>query len=90
MEKIDKKDEYACVVIDKYEIYLSMDKSINLEMQSEKIRKEIDNLVNYLSGLDKKLANTNFLNKASAKVISMEKQKQSEAREKLAKLQKLV
>jgi len=90
VEKIDNKDEYACTVIDKYEIYLSMDKSVNLEIQSEKIRKEIDNLVNYLSGLDKKLANTNFLNKASAEVISMEKQKQSEAREKLAKLQKLV
>jgi len=90
VEKIDNKDEYACTVIDKYEIYLSMDKSVNLEIQSEKIRKEIDNLVNYLSGLDKKLANTNFLNKASVEVISMEKQKQSEAREKLAKLQKLV
>jgi len=90
VEKIDNKDEYACAVIDMYEIYLSMDKSINLEMQSEKIRKEIDNLINYLSSLDKKLSNTNFLNKASAEVITMEKQKQSEAREKLTKLQKLV
>jgi len=89
-EKIDNKNDYASAVIDMYEIYLAMDKSVNLEMQSEKIRKEIDNLLNYLSGLDKKLSNTNFLNKASAEVVNTEKQKQAEAREKLTKLQKLV
>ncbi len=89
-EKIDNKNDYASTVVDIYEIYLAMDKSINLEMQSEKILKEIDNLVNYLNGLDKKLSNTNFLNKASAEVVNTEKQKQAEAREKLTKLQKLV
>ena len=89
-EKIDNKNDYASTVIDMYEIYLAMDKSVNLEMQSEKIRKEIDNLINYLNGLDKKLSNTNFLNKASAEVVNTEKQKQAEAREKLTKLQKLV
>ncbi|HMS33860.1 MAG TPA: valine--tRNA ligase [Ignavibacteria bacterium] len=89
-DKIDSDKEFASTVISVYEIYLSMENSVNKEVQSEKINKEIDNLSKYLDGLDRKLSNENFLSKASADVIEKEKQKQTEAREKLVKLQKLV
>ena len=52
-------------------------------------KKEIDNLNIYLKGLEKKLSNENFLNKASKEVVESEKCKQKDALEKLEKLKKL-
>lgn len=89
-DKIDSDKMFASTVINRYEIYLSTEKSINKELQSEKVNKEIENLTKYLDGLDKKLSNENFLKKASGEVIENERIKQSEAREKLYKLKKLV
>lgn len=89
-DKIDSDKEFASTVINVFEIYLSMENSVNKELQTEKINKEIDNLTKYLDGLDRKLTNENFLSKASGDVIENEKLKQTEAREKLVKLQKLV
>lgn len=89
-DKINNEKKYASTVINVFEIYLSIENSVNKELQSEKINKEIDNLSKYLDGLNKKLSNENFLSKASGDVIEKEKLKQAEAREKLDKLQKLI
>lgn len=89
-DKINNEKKYASTIINVFEIYLSIENSVNKELQSEKINKEIDNLSKYLDGLNKKLANENFLSKASGDVIEKEKLKQAEAREKLDKLQKLI
>jgi valyl-tRNA synthetase len=69
---------------------LSLDGILDVELQTEKINKEIQNLKNYISGLDKKLSNHNFLKKASAEIVKTEKQKHTEAKERLEKLQKLI
>jgi valyl-tRNA synthetase len=96
LEKLDltnsknNENEYASSIINKYEIYLSLEGSLDKEKQSEKIKKEIENLSNYLTGLNKKLSNENFLNKASEEIINSEKIKQSETLEKLDKLKKLL
>ena len=90
VERIDPGKKFASSVIHKYEINLSIGEHINIEQQTENIRKEIEKLNTYLSSLDKKLSNENFLNKASADIINKEREKQSEAKEKLAKLQKLI
>ncbi|MBK8550919.1 MAG: valine--tRNA ligase [Ignavibacteria bacterium] len=90
VSSIEGKNNYASSVINNYEIYLSLEGMLNVELQKEKMNKEIDNLKKYLSGLDKKLSNENFLNKASAVIIDSEKKKQTEAREKLDKLTKLI
>lgn len=90
VNKIESNREYASSVINNFEIYLSLEGMLNVELQKEKMNKEIDNLKQYLSGLDKKLSNENFLNKASAVIIDSEKKKQTEAREKLDKLTKLI
>lgn len=46
--------------------------------------------MNYIETINKKLTNENFLNKASKEIVDKEKQKHTEAGEKLKKLQKLV
>ncbi len=89
-ENIKDRNEFAKSVINSFEILLSLNGQLNNELQTEKIRKELDNLKNYLSVLDKKLTNENFLSKASAEIIEAEKKKQLEAKEKLEKLQRLL
>ncbi|MEZ4823272.1 MAG: class I tRNA ligase family protein [Ignavibacteria bacterium] len=81
---------YAKAVAGNYEIFLSIEKMENSEEQIEKIKKDLENLKSYLSGLDKKLSNENFLSKAAPDVISREKQKQQETSEKIEKLTKLI
>lgn len=90
IDKINDDKEYASSVLNNYEIFLSLEGSLDKKKQAEKVYKEIDNLKKYLEGLNKKLANENFINKASAEVVDGEKKKQAEAKEKLDKLQKLV
>lgn len=96
LEKLDltnsknNENDYASSIINKFEIYLSLDGNLDKEKQSEKIKKEIENLSNYLTGLNKKLSNENFLNKASEEIINSEKIKQTETLEKLDKLKNLL
>lgn len=90
-DKVSEEDKtYAKTVAGNYEIFLAIDKMENTEQQTEKIKKDIENLRSYLNGLDKKLSNENFLSKASPDVISKETQKQKETNEKLEKLIKLI
>jgi len=87
---IDESEEYGSAVINKYEIFISLEENLDSDKQAEKVNKEIENVAKYLEGLNKKLSNENFLQKASSDVIENEKQKQIEAIEKLNKLQKLI
>ena len=82
--------QYSSNVINKYEIFLSLEGVLDTMKQEEMIKKEIDALKNYLGTLNKKLSNENFLNKASKEVVDKEKLKFSEVTEKLEKLQKLL
>jgi valyl-tRNA synthetase len=84
------KSNYLSKVITDFEIYLNLENIEKDAKQSEKYQKEIDNLEKYLSGIDKKLSNKNFLEKASADVIEKEKTKRNETIEKLDKLKKLL
>lgn len=86
----EKDKNYLNTVINNFEIYLPADEIEDLSANKEKINKEIANLENYLGGLNKKLANENFLSKASSEIIDSERKKQSEATDKLTKLRKLV
>ncbi|MEO8665382.1 MAG: valine--tRNA ligase [Ignavibacteria bacterium] len=90
VNKIDDNNEYASSVVNDVELYLSLEGNLDSEKQAEKISKEIENLKKYLGTLDKKLTNENFLSKASNEVVEKEKQKQSETKDKLDKLEKMV
>ncbi len=58
--------------------------------QMEKIKKDLENLESYVANISKKLSNENFLAKASPEIILKEREKMSEAEEKLAKLKSII
>ena len=89
-EKNENENKFASSIVNKVEILLSLEGSLDLEKQTEIVKKEIINLEKYLNGLDKKLSNENFLSKASEEIVNAEKQKQKEANEKMIKLKKLL
>ena len=81
------KSKYMSRIINDFEIYLNIEADAK---QKEKIINEIEKLEKYLNGIDKKLSNQNFLDRASADVIEKEKVKREETNEKLEKLRKLL
>jgi len=81
---------YLNSVVNKFEICLPAEEINDLSLNNEKVRKELENIEAYLSGLNKKLSNENFLAKASESVINAERKKKEEAELKLNKLRKLI
>ncbi|MBK8983294.1 MAG: valine--tRNA ligase [Ignavibacteria bacterium] len=90
--ELDKNEviNYLNSVVNKFEICLPAEDVKNLSSNNEKVKKELENIESYLSGLNKKLTNENFLAKASESVINAERKKQEEAEIKLNKLKKLI
>ncbi len=80
------ENEFAVKVINKSELFLSLDSVLDKEKQIEKVHKEIKNLEKYIDNLERKLSNETFIEKASPDVIKSEKQKYNDSKEKLGKL----
>ncbi len=86
----DDKDSYASKIFTGFELFLHLE---NVELDEKQINKyisDLKNLENYLSSLEKKLSNQNFLQKASEQVITSEKQKKSDTLEKIEKLKEII
>ena len=76
----------ATAVVDKLEIFIPLAGLIDLEVEKQRMKKEIDRISRQISGLEKKLTNENFLNKAPENVVNQEKEKMTNFNEKLKKL----
>lgn len=89
LDKVKKLDgeKYLSKVLTDFEIHIPFEVS---EKQIEKYKKEIENLEKYIAGIDKKLSNQNFIEKAPAELVESEKSKREEANGKLEKLRKLI
>ena len=70
------------------EIYMPLGGLIDFEVEKERITKEIDRLDKFIFGIEKKLNNRDFIQRAPEEVVEKEKQKQNDAREKLETLKK--
>ncbi|MDD4477162.1 MAG: valine--tRNA ligase [Patescibacteria group bacterium] len=79
-----KIDNAICVSVDGVEIYLSV--SIDAEKEKFRLQKEISSAEPYAVGLAKKLSNKEFIKNAPKEIVEKEKQKLSEAEEKIKKL----
>lgn len=92
---IDKQNlksvKYITRVLSNYELHLSsnLDNETNNALIN-KYKQELEKLENYLNGLDKKLSNKEFLEKASREVVEREKQKREETIKKINKLKELI
>jgi valyl-tRNA synthetase len=70
------------------EIYIPLTDLINLDDERLRLEKELDNQTKYLDRIKKKLANTDFLDRAPADVIQAEKDKQTQVEDSIERLNK--
>ncbi len=78
----------ATAVIHGLEIFVPLKGIIDLKLEKERILKEMNRLQGLLKGINKKLQNKQFLQKAPDMVVEREKDKQKNFQEKFNKLRK--
>lgn len=78
----------ASSVVDNTEIYIPLEGIIDLETEKNRIQKEIDRINSMLQGIEKKLSNPNFIEKAPQEIVESEKKKRENFNLTLSKLRK--
>jgi len=73
-------------VVNEYQVYIKIEGLVDIEKEKVRIKKEIVRAERFLSSVNKKLSNENFIKKATSEVIENEKKKQTDALSKLEKL----
>ncbi len=68
------------------EVFIDLAGVIDLEKEKERLQKELEDLNKYITGIENKLNNTEFVQNAPATVVEKEKQKLAEAQEKIIKI----
>ena len=87
---VEKPDASASAVFSNSEIYIPLKGLIDLDVERQRIEKEINRLEGSLKGIEKKLSNDKFINNAPADVVEKEKTKQRDWTGKLDKLKELL
>ncbi|MBN2890651.1 MAG: valine--tRNA ligase [Bacteroidales bacterium] len=77
-------------IVKNVEYYIPLTDNINVEEEIEKLQKELEYNLGFLKGVQKKLSNERFVNNAPAKVIEIEKQKQTDAENKIKALEEQI
>jgi valyl-tRNA synthetase len=85
-EKIERPVEAATGLVDDLEIFIPLEGLIDLQVEKERIKKEIKRLEKILEDLNYKLNNRDFINKAPKNIVEKEHKKQTDFQEKLDKL----
>jgi len=70
------------------ELFVPLGSLIDVDVEKDRITKEIARLETFIFGIDKKLSNRDFLERAPEQVVDKEKQKQADARQKLDTLKR--
>jgi len=89
-EDVEKPDASASAVFSNSEIYIPLKGLIDLDVERQRIEKEIKRLEGSLKGIEKKLSNEKFVNNAPADVVEKEKTKQKDWTGNLNKLKELL
>jgi len=76
----------ATAIVGSTELYLPLAQMINLNEERGRLTKEIDKAKDELSRVQKKLSNTDFLNKAKEEVVQKEREKAGQYEEKIRTL----
>jgi valyl-tRNA synthetase len=87
---VKKPGASASAVFSKSEIYIPLEGLIDLDVERQRIEKEINRLEGSLKGIEKKLSNEKFVNNAPADVVEKEKTKQRDWTGNLDKLIELL
>ena len=82
-----KPRETASSLVGDLEVFVPLEGLIDIGVEKKRIEKEIGRVEKMLRGLNLKLSHHDFINKAPQEVVEKERQKQTDFREKLKKLQ---
>jgi len=86
--KLKKPSSSATAVAKDFEIYILLEGLINVEQEKKRLEKEITRLKDFLVGVDRKLANEDFLRKAPPSIVQKEKTKKEDYQKLIEKLEK--
>ncbi len=85
-ENISRPKASASSVLKECEIYIPLKGLIDLDVERNRLEKEITRLESSLAGIEKKLSNEKFVNNAAPEVVERERSKQRDWTENLQKL----
>jgi valyl-tRNA synthetase len=88
--EIEKPKKSASAVLKDMEIYVPLEGLIDLEVERQRLQKEITRLESSLAGIEKKLSNEKFVSGAPADVVEKERTKQRDWQENLRKLKEIL
>jgi valyl-tRNA synthetase len=83
---LEKPKASASAVIKEAEIYIPLEGLIDLDVEKNRLQKEITRLEGALAGINKKLSNEKFIQNAAQDVVEREKMKKSDWETSLEKL----
>ena len=86
LTKDDNAPESATALVGEMQLLIPMAGLINVAQERERLTKEIDSSKGFISKLEGKLANKNFISRAPENVVQIERQKLSDAQIKLNSL----
>lgn len=85
-ENIKKSPRSATAIVNNSEIYVPLEKFIDLKLEQERLTKRISEVSNIIKGIDAKLKNKEFLKKAPAEIVEKEKARKTEFTDTLSRL----
>ncbi len=86
--KTKKPSLSASAVAKDFEVYIPLEGLIDVEQERAKLENEITRLKELLVGVDRKLANEDFLQKAPPSIVQKEKAKKEDYQKLIEKLEK--
>ena len=89
-ENITKPKASASAIVKSSEIYVPLEELIDLDVERQRLQKEITRLEGSLAGIKKKLSNEKFVTGAPADVVEKERAKQRDWQENLRKLKEIL
>ncbi len=84
---LDKPAASAAVVVGAHVVYVPLEGMIDLDVERQRLQKEIGAKRGFLGGVEKKLQNQAFTSRAPEAVVDKERQKADDARAEIAALQ---
>ncbi|MDH5716220.1 MAG: valine--tRNA ligase [Spirochaetia bacterium] len=90
VEKTTEKKKGAKVITNFGSVYLDIAGKIDISLEIKRLSKEKEHLMKGLEAITKKLSNADFVKRAPAELVDIEKKKQEEMEKKLTELNELL
>ncbi len=91
VEKVSQTvDQSLGFMVGTHRFYVPMLQNIDIEAEKAKLNQELDYFRGFLASVEAKLNNEKFMSSAPEKVIAIEKQKQADALQKMASIEKQI